>query len=369
MPRQIGDVILEVEDLHTYCFGRFGTVKAVDGVSFTLRQGESLAIVGESGCGKSMTALSLLKLIPKPAARIIKGSIKLEGEDLVPKSEEEMREIRGRRISMILQDPQTSLNPVFTIGNQLIEAIEIHHKDQKQGLIQRAIRGLKQVRVAAPERRVEDYPHQISGGMKQRVVGAIAISCEPKIIIADEPTTSLDVTIQAQYLRLLRELQEETNLSLIFITHDFGVVAKMADRVMVMYAGRAVETGPVREIFNNPKHPYTQALLRSVPRMEEDVERLYSITGQPPALWDLPEGCRFAPRCEFAMERCRSEYPRSFAVEGDSREHVASCWLLEGAPVNRAKPSDLSHAGGEPDAVAMDREANGTARRVGGAFG
>jgi ABC-type dipeptide/oligopeptide/nickel transport system ATPase component len=197
MPRQIGDVILEVEDLHTYCFGRFGTVKAVDGLSFTLRQGESLAIVGESGCGKSMTALSLLKLIPKPAARIVKGSIKFEGEDLVPKSEEEMREIRGRRISMILQDPQTSLNPVFTIGNQLIEAIQIHHKDQKQGLIQRAIRGLKQVRVAAPERRVEDYPHQISGGMKQRVVGAIAISCEPKIIIADEPTTSLDVTIQA----------------------------------------------------------------------------------------------------------------------------------------------------------------------------
>ena len=199
---------------------------------------------------------------------------------------------------MILQDPQTSLNPVFTVGNQLIEAIRNHHPgEDKRSLVRRAIDGLKQVRVAAPDRRVEDYPHQISGGMKQRVVGAIAIACEPKVIIADEPTTSLDVTIQAQYLRLLREIQEETNLSLIFITHDFGIVAKMCDRVVVMYAGRHVESGPVREIFNHPSHPYTQALLRSVPRMEEDVERLYSIEGQPPALWDLPEGCRFAPRC------------------------------------------------------------------------
>jgi oligopeptide/dipeptide ABC transporter ATP-binding protein len=370
MPRQIGDVILEVEDLHTYCFTRFGTVKAVDGVSFNLRQGESLAIVGESGCGKTMTALSLLKLQPKPAARIVKGSIKLEGEDLVPKTEEEMREIRGRRISMILQDPQTSLNPVFTVGNQLIEAIKIHHKgEKKQGLISRAVHGLKQVRVAAPERRVEDYPHQISGGMKQRVVGAIAISCEPKIIIADEPTTSLDVTIQAQYLRLLRELQEATNLSLIFITHDFGVVAKMADRVMVMYAGRPVETGTVRQIFNNPKHPYTQALLRSVPRMEVDVDRLYSITGQPPALWDLPEGCRFAPRCEFAMERCRREYPSSFTVKEDGPEHVASCWLLDAAAAHGAKGSDQRSPEEGPQTVAIDRQADGAGRRVGGSFG
>ena len=207
-----------------------------------------------------------------------------------------MRSIRGRRISMILQDPQTSLNPVFTIGNQLIEAIKIHHQDGRRTLVRRAIDRLKQVRVAAPESRA-DYPHQMSGGMKQRVVGAIAISCEPKVIIADEPTTSLDVTIQAQYLRLLREIQEETNLALIFITHDFGIVAKMCDRVMVMYAGRVVESGPVRDIFNHPSHPYTQALLNSVPNMDEDVERLYSITGQPPALWDLPTGCRFAARC------------------------------------------------------------------------
>ena len=324
MARRIGDVILEVEDLHTYCFTRFGTVKAVDGVSFSLRQGEVLGIVGESGSGKTMTALSLLKLIPRPAARIVKGAIRLEGEDLIPKSEQEMRQIRGRRISMILQDPQTSLNPVFTVGNQLIEAIESQHADDgKRTLVRRAIEGLKQVKVAAPERRVTDYPHQISGGMKQRVVGAIAISCEPKIIIADEPTTSLDVTIQAQYLRLLREIQEATNLALIFITHDFGIVARMCDRVMVMYAGRAVESGPVREIFNHPSHPYTQALLRSVPSMDEDVERLYSIDGQPPALWDLPEGCRFAPRCPHADDRCRREYPHSVSV---GTGHTASCW-------------------------------------------
>jgi oligopeptide/dipeptide ABC transporter ATP-binding protein len=328
MPREIGNVILQVEDLHTYCFTRWGVVKAVDGVSFSLRQGEALGIVGESGCGKTMTALSLLRLVPQPAARIVKGTICLEGENLLEKSEREMRSIRGRRISMILQDPQSSLNPVFTVGNQLIEAIQIHHKDGHRSLVQRAIDSLKQVRVAAPERRVEDYPHQISGGMKQRVVGAIAISCEPKVIIADEPTTSLDVTIQAQYLRLLRDIQEETNLALIFITHDFGIVAKMCDRVMVMYAGRVVESGSVRDIFNHPSHPYTQALLNSVPNMDEDVERLYSITGQPPALWDLPEGCRFAPRCPYANDRCQKEYPPLFTV-GDG--HSASCWRLEHA--------------------------------------
>ena len=325
MPRQIGDVILEVEDLHTYCFTRWGVVKAVDGVSFSLRQGEALGIVGESGCGKTMTALSLLRLVPRPAARIVKGAIRLEGEDLLAKSEREMRRIRGRRISMILQDPQTSLNPAFTVGNQVIEALQIHHRDGRRSLVQRAIASLKQVRVAAPERRVRDYPHQISGGMKQRIVGAIAISCEPRVIIADEPTTSLDVTIQAQYLRLLREIQEATNLALIFITHDFGIVARMCDRVMVMYAGRVVESGSVRAIFNHPSHPYTQALLHSVPRMDEDVERLPSIIGQPPALWDLPEGCRFAARCPHADDRCRREYPPSF-VAGDG--HTADCWRL-----------------------------------------
>jgi len=255
MARQLGDVILEVQDLHTHIFTRWGVVKAVDGISFTLRQGEALGIVGESGCGKTMTALSLLRLVPRPAARIVKGKILLEGDNLLEKSEREMRDIRGRRISMILQDPQTSLNPVFTIGNQLIEAINIHHKGGHRWLVRRAVDALKQVRVAAPESRVQDYPHQISGGMKQRVVGAIAISCEPRVIIADEPTTSLDVTIQAQYLRLLREIQEETNLAVIFITHDFGIVAKMCDRVMVMYAGRVVESGPVRAISIIPPIP------------------------------------------------------------------------------------------------------------------
>jgi oligopeptide/dipeptide ABC transporter ATP-binding protein len=245
---------------------------------------------------------------------------------LLEKTEREMRNIRGRRISMILQDPQTSLNPVFSIGNQLIEAIRIHHQDGHRSLVRRAIDGLKQVRVAAPERRVQDYPHQMSGGMKQRVVGAIAISCEPKVIIADEPTTSLDVTIQAQYLRLLRDIQDETNLALIFITHDFGIVAKMCDRVMVMYAGRVVESGSVRDIFNHPSHPYTQALLRSVPTMDENIERLVSITGQPPALWDLPVGCRFAARCPHADDHCRREYPPTFPV---GNGHTAACWRLD----------------------------------------
>ncbi|HSF30109.1 MAG TPA: ABC transporter ATP-binding protein [Candidatus Tectomicrobia bacterium] len=328
MPQRIGDVVLEVHDLHTHIFTRWGVVRAVDGVSFYLRQGETLGIVGESGCGKTMTALSLLRLVPRPGGRIVQGKVLLEGENLLEKSDSEMRHIRGRRISMILQDPQTSLNPVFTIGNQLIEAIRIHHRDAYKALVQRAIEVLKQVRVAAPERRVQNYPHQMSGGMKQRVVGAISISCEPRVIIADEPTTSLDVTIQAQYLRLLREIQEETRLALIFITHDFGIVAKMCDRVMVMYAGRVVESGPVRDIFNKPSHPYTQALLSSVPKMEERPERLYSIQGQPPALWDVPPGCRFAARCAYADDRCLQEYPPSFTI-GDG--HSADCWRLEKA--------------------------------------
>lgn len=323
-----GHVVLQVEDLRTYCYTRWGVVKAVDGVSFDLRQGETLGIVGESGCGKSMTALSLLRLVPRPVARIVAGRVLLNGENLLEKSEREMRHVRGRRLSMILQDPQTSLNPVFTVGDQLLEAIQIHHRGRSRSLLSRAIDALSQVRVAAPERRVEDYPHQMSGGMKQRVVGAIALSCEPRVIIADEPTTSLDVTIQAQYLRLLREIQEETGLSIIFITHDFGIVAKMCDRVMVMYAGRVVESGPVRDIFNRPAHPYTQALLQSVPTMEERPERLYAIEGQPPALWELPTGCRFTARCPHAEARCEESYPSSFTV---GPEHTADCWRLQEA--------------------------------------
>jgi oligopeptide/dipeptide ABC transporter ATP-binding protein len=322
----MGNVVLEVEDLHTYLYTKWGVVKAVDGVSFSLHQGETLGIVGESGCGKTMTVLSLLRLVPQPAARIVQGKVLLQGENLLDMSESEMRQIRGRKLSMILQDPQTSLNPVFTIGNQLLEAITIHHKGRSRALMQRAITALKQVRVAAPERRVHDYPHQMSGGMKQRVVGAISLSCEPQVIIADEPTTSLDVTIQAQYLRLLKEIQAETGLSIIFITHDFGIVAKMCDRVMVMYGGRVVESGPVRDIFNHPSHPYTHALLQSVPSLDERPERLYAIEGQPPALWDLPPGCRFAPRCPYADTRCLEAYP-PFFTNGD--DHTASCWRLE----------------------------------------
>ena len=321
-----GDVILEVNDLRTYFFTRTAEVKAVDGVSFNLRQGETLGIVGESGCGKTVTALSLLRLVPKPAGRIVGGEILLNGEDLVQKSDQEMRHVRGRQISMILQDPQTSLNPVFTIGNQLIESLALARSESSKNLVQRAVEGLRRVNVAAPERRLEDFPHQMSGGMKQRVVGAIAMALEPGLIIADEPTTALDVTIQLQYLRLLKEIQARTGLGIIFITHDFGVVARMCDRVAVMYAGRIVEQGDVRDLFNNASHPYTQALIESVPKLEERVDRLYSIEGQPPLLWDLPVGCRFADRCPHVRDRCIGEYPPSYTV---NEGHSADCWRLD----------------------------------------
>jgi oligopeptide/dipeptide ABC transporter ATP-binding protein len=320
------DVILDVKDLYTYIFTRAATVKAVDGISFTLHKGETLGIVGESGCGKTMTALSLLRLVPRPAGRIVGGEIVLNGEDVLQKSEDEMRNVRGRQISMILQDPQTSLNPVFTIGNQLREALGIAHKENKRSMLNRAVTALRSVNVAAPERRLDDFPHQMSGGMKQRVVGAIAMSCEPGVIIADEPTTALDVTIQLQYLRLLKDIQAETGLAIIFITHDFGVVARMCDRVAVMYAGRFIEQGHVRDIFNAPSHPYTQALINSVPKLEEKVDRLYSIDGQPPLLSNLPEGCRFAPRCAYATDQCVESYPQSYQM-GD--EHHADCWALD----------------------------------------
>jgi oligopeptide/dipeptide ABC transporter ATP-binding protein len=320
------EIVLEVNDLRTYIFNRTSTVKAVDGISFFLRKGETLGIVGESGCGKTMTALSLLQLVPRPAGRIIGGEIRLNGEDLLQKSEEEMRQVRGRQISMILQDPQTSLNPVFNIGNQLIEALGVARKDNRKGMVARAVDALRNVNVAAPQRRLEDFPHQMSGGMKQRVVGAIAISCQPSVIIADEPTTALDVTIQLQYLRLLRDIQARTGLAIIFITHDFGVVARMCDRVAVMYAGRIVEQGTCRNLFNNPSHPYTQALIASVPKLEERVERLYSIEGQPPLLSNLPVGCRFEPRCPHARDRCLAEYPPSITV---ANGHSANCWSLD----------------------------------------
>jgi oligopeptide/dipeptide ABC transporter ATP-binding protein len=321
------DVILDVRDLHTYFFPRRGVVKAVDGVSFSLRRGESLGIVGESGCGKTMTALSLVRLVPSPAARIVSGEILLEGEDLLRKSNREMRRIRGQKVAMVLQDPQTSLNPLMTVGQQLIEALARSQRGSRRTLWQRAREALRQVQVADPERRVHDYPHQMSGGMKQRAVGAIAISCTPQVLIADEPTTALDATIQLQYLKLLQAIRAQLHMAIIFITHDFGVVAGMCDRVAVMYAGRIVETGPVQQVFRHPAHPYTQALLESVPRMAQRPERLYAIAGQPPTSYDvLPPGCRFAPRCPYAETRCHRDYPPAFAR---TPEHTAHCWRLE----------------------------------------
>ena len=318
--------ILEVQDLQTYFFTRTGVVKAVDGVSFSLHPGETLGIVGESGCGKSMTALSIMGLVPQPAGRIVGGKVLLEGVDLVQKSQAEMQHIRGREICMILQDPMTSLNPVYTVGNQLIETLRMAKGMGLKGLRDRAIEALGNVKIASPESRIASFPHQMSGGMRQRVVGAIAIAGVPKVLIADEATTSLDATIQLQYLQLLKDLQAETGLSIIFITHDFGIVAKMCDRVAVMYAGRIVENADVRDLFNNPSHPYTEALIRSVPNVDEDVETLYSIEGQPPALDQLPEGCTFAPRCPYAFEKCLGEFPSRMSV---SDNHYATCWRLE----------------------------------------
>ena len=319
------EVVLSVEGLRTYFRTRWGEVKAVDGVSFDLRKGETLGIVGESGCGKSVTMLSLMRLVPIPPGRIVDGQIFLDGEDVLQMSESEMNRVRGKKIALIIQDPMTSLNPVFSIGNQVIEAIKIHQDLPKKSLVASALDVLRKVNIPAAETRMRDYPHQMSGGMRQRVVGAIGISCEPMVLIADEPTTSLDVTIQAQYLKLLRDIQQESGLALIFITHDFGIVAKMCDRVAIMYAGKIVEMGEVREIFNHPAHPYTEALMASVPKMDQDVERLYSIEGQPPTLHDLPQGCPFAARCPYVMDHCREEYPPQF---NQSETHYAACWRL-----------------------------------------
>lgn len=257
----------------------------------------------------------------------------LEGEDILQLDEGEMEKVRGNRIAMVLQDPMTALNPVFDIEDQVGEALKIHKRLSGQGLRSQVVEMLRKVRIPAPDIRMRDYPHQLSGGMRQRVVGAIGISCDPEVLIADEPTTSLDATIQAQYLRLLRELQDQTGVGIIFITHDFGIVAKMCDRVAVMYAGKIVEEGDVRQIFNNPSHPYTEALINSVPKMEEKTQRLYAIPGQPPALWNLPAGCSFAPRCPYAFDKCHEEYPPTFNVD---EGQISACWLREkqGAKVN-----------------------------------
>jgi oligopeptide/dipeptide ABC transporter ATP-binding protein len=321
-------VVLDVRNLRTALYSRKQTTYAVDGVSFSLREGETLGIVGESGSGKTMTARSLMMLPPEPAAEIVGGEIYLDGEDILKLGKSERRLVRGRKIAIILQDPQTSLNPVFSIGNQLREIIRSREgADLTQAEVTvRAITILRRMGVAAPERRVDDYPHQLSGGMKQRVVGGIAIESMPRVLIADEPTTALDVTIQAQYLRLLKEIQSDTGVSIIFITHDLGIVAQMCDKVAVMYGGRIIEQGTIHEIFKSPAHPYTEALLNSIPRVERKVERLYAIEGQPPSMFRLPHGCHFEPRCPYAEDICRESYPPTFNSETGQ---TAACWRLQ----------------------------------------
>ncbi|HEY7039590.1 MAG TPA: ABC transporter ATP-binding protein [Methylomirabilota bacterium] len=316
--------VVEVRDLRTHIVTRWGTVRAVDGVSFALGEGETLGLVGESGSGKSMTCLSLVRLVPRPAARILGGQVKLDGEDLLTKTDAQMQKIRGRRIAMILQDPMSSLNPVFSIGMQIREPVALYHRLRGRALAARAAELLAAVRIPSPIQRLRAFPHQLSGGMRQRVVGAMAIAAPPRLLIADEPTTSLDLTIQSQYLGLLRELQRQHRFALIFVTHNLGIVARMCDRVAVMYAGRIVEMGPVRRLFTRPAHPYTRALLESIPRLGGRRARLTAIEGQPPDLSRLPGGCAFAPRCPSVMDRCRVEAPPETVVEAG---HVTRCWL------------------------------------------
>ena len=317
--------LLEVRNLSTHYVSSRGTrvTRAVDDVSLAVDEGETLGIVGESGSGKTTLALSLLRLLP-PAARNVGGEIWFEGEDLLRISNAEMRRVRGKRIAMILQDPLASLNPLFTVGDQVAEPIRVHEGASRGSAWDRARELLRAVRIAAPEARVREYPHQLSGGMRQRVVGAIAISCGPRLLIADEPTTSLDLTIQAQYLRLLRDLQRDHGLAMIFITHNLGIVAKMCGHVAVMYAGRLVEAGPVARIFSSPAHPYTQALLESIPRMSDGRQRLTAIDGQPPDPVALPPGCAFHPRCPHAMARCKVERPTLREVAAG---HMSACHL------------------------------------------
>ncbi|TAJ87793.1 MAG: ABC transporter ATP-binding protein [Reyranella sp.] len=326
--------LLEVSDLGTWFYTRQGIVKAVDGVDFEVAAGETLAIVGESGCGKSMTALSLMRLIPDPPGRIVSGSIRLAGRDLLKISEEEMRDVRGNEISMIFQEPMTSLNPVMTIGKQISEALILHRDMDRKAAMKRAIEMLDLVRIPEPAQRAKEYPHQLSGGMRQRAMIAMALACNPKVLIADEPTTALDVTIQAQILELIVELQREFSAAVILITHDLGVVAETAHRVIVMYAGRKVEEAAVGELFARPLHPYTVGLMNSIPRLDlmrgqtdRSNERLQEIPGIVPPLFDLPPGCAFAPRCGRADDKCRSERP---AYEEKQPGHWAACWHTHG---------------------------------------
>jgi len=316
--------LLSVEDLKTYFFSPRGVVKAVDGVSFTLNRGEIVGLVGESGCGKSITSLALMRLVPQPAGKIVGGRVMLAGRDLMTLSEEEMRGVRGKRLAMILQDPMVSLDPLFRVGDQIAEAIRYHEPASKKTLRERVVELLRKVKVPSPEVRADDYPFQFSGGMSQRCLIAAGISCRPDVLIADEPTTALDVTIQAQILRLLRDIQEESGTAVILITHDLAVVAQLCHRVLVMYAGRIIEQAGIYDLFENPAHPYAQGLIRSVPVLGRRVPELFTIEGQPPNLMNPPVGCSFAPRCDRKKEICEKQYPNETEI---APGHKVRCWL------------------------------------------
>jgi oligopeptide/dipeptide ABC transporter ATP-binding protein len=316
--------LLQVKDLRVGLRRGDQVHYAVDDVSFQIAAGETLGLVGESGSGKSTTGLALLRLTPRSSWPHLHGQILFEGRNVLAMSESQLRELRGRDISMVLQDPMTSLNPVFDIGDQIGEGIRVHTNASSAELPGRVIDVLNRVRIPDPTTRLHAYPHQLSGGMKQRVVGAVAIACQPKLLIADEPTTSLDVTIQAQYLDLLKSLQRDSNMAMLFVTHDFGVVARMCDRVAVMYAGQIVETAPVRELFHKPAHWYTVALIGGMPKLGRKIERLISIPGSPPRLDSMPTGCRFAPRCQNAQAQCREAVPPITQV---NNEHTVQCWF------------------------------------------
>ncbi len=323
------DAVLEIDNLQTHFFTAAGVVRAVDGVSYAVRPGEILGVVGESGCGKSVTALSVLRLVASPPGRIVGGAVRFNGANLLDLSEHEMEDIRGNEISMIFQEPMTSLNPLLTVGRQISEAIVLHQGLGQREAMDKAIEMLRRVSIPEPERRAHAYPHQLSGGMRQRVMIAMALSCNPKVLIADEPTTALDVTIQAQILDLMRELQETTGTAIVLITHDMGVVAENADRVVVMYAGRKVEEASAKELFDHPGHPYTRGLLGSLPKLDVAAHadarrnRLNEIKGMVPSLANLPEGCTFAPRCEFASDECRATYP---PLAERRPGHFIACW-------------------------------------------
>lgn len=318
------DRLLEVKNLRTHFYTHDGKIPAVDGISFAIKKGESVGVVGESGCGKSVTALSIMGLISSPPGKIETGEIIFEDEDLLKKSEKEMRDIRGNHISMIFQNPMTYLNPVHTIGSQIGEALKLHLGLNRRERKNRTIELLELVGIPLPERRIGDYPHQMSGGMRQRVMIAMALSCNPRFLIADEPTTALDVTVQAQILEIMKDMKRRMGMATLLITHDLGVVAEMTERVIVMYSGKIVEEAPVKDLFKDPQHPYTRGLLASMPRLDASDERLYAIEGVVPQPSDLPRGCRFSPRCDLVLEKCASHEPPLRSI-GDNR--CVSCWI------------------------------------------